>query len=170
MRTARRLLPLIALPLALLLSGCPYESSEPLSPPGPASLDARLFGAWTCRLGEDEKDARVTFMAFDAQQYVLLWEQKDETPAVLRAHASELAGRPFLNFQVPDPPDRPAERSWSFARYTLEGERLRFTAIKGEAFPKALAPAELRAGVEKRVEEAALYEPLAECRRVKEEK
>jgi hypothetical protein len=170
MRTARRLPSLAALPLALLLCGCPYESSEPLSPPGEGSLDARLFGRWTCRLGEAEKDARVTFLAFDAQQYVLLWEQSGEEAAVLRAHRSELHGLPFLNFQVPDPPDRPAERSWSFARYTLEGQNLRFTAIKGEAFPKALPPAELRAALEKRADDPTLYEPLAECHKVKEEK
>ena len=170
MGAARRCWPLAALPLALLLSGCPYESSEPLSPPGEASLDARLFGAWTCRLGEDEKTARVTFLAFDARQYVLLWEQKDETPALLRAHKSELGGLPFLNFQVPDPPDRPAERTWSFARYTFEGERLHVTAVKDDAFPRGLAPAELRAGIEKRAADPALYEPLAECRRLEEGK
>jgi hypothetical protein len=170
MRTARRLLPLATLPLALLLSGCPYESSEPLSPPGEASLDARLFGNWTCRLGEDEKDARVTFLAFDARQYALLWQQKDEEPALLRAHRSELGGLPFLNIQVLDPADRPAERAWSFARYAFEGDQLRFTAIKGETFPKALPPSELRAAVEKRAADPALYEPLAECRKVKDEK
>ena len=170
MRAARRWWSLAALPLALLLSGCPYESSEPLSPPGAASLDARLFGTWSCRLGEDEKAARVTILAFDAQQYVLLWEQPGETPALLRAHKSELGGLPFLNFQVPDPPERPAERTWSFARYTFEGERLHVTAVTDDAFPKGLALAELRAGIEQRSADPALYEPLAECRKVKEEK
>lgn len=166
----RRALLLAALPLALLLGGCPYESSEPLTPPGEGVFDARLFGRWTCRLGEDEKDTRVTFVAFDAHQYALLWEQAGEPPTVARAHRGVFGGVPFLNFQFPEPLERPDERTWSFARYELEGDRLTLTAVKSEAFPKGTRPAEARAAVERRAEDPALYEPLADCRRVEDGK
>lgn len=162
----RRLLTLAALPLALLLSGCPYESPEPLTPPGEGVFDARLFGPWTCRLDDDEKDVRVTFLAFDAHQYVLLWEQPGEPATVARAHRGVLAGVPFLSFQFPEPPDRPDERTWSFARYGLEGDGLSLTAVKSEAFPKGSLPVDVKTALERRGSDPALYEPLAECRRV----
>jgi hypothetical protein len=152
--------------LALVLSGCPYESKEPIAPVESAVLDSGLTGPWRCLSDgakDDDKTARITFTPFDEHQYVVNLEAPGEDLAACRAHAVKLRDVKFLSIQMLE--GKP-EAQWALLRYAFIDSdllKLRFVADK---LLMGKTPAEARALIEKNLEAPELYEPGYVCVRI----
>lgn len=152
--------------LALVLSGCPYESKEPIAPVESAVLDASLHGGWRCLSSGESNEGKtttVTFWPFDGHQYAVSVDLPDEGLILFRAHAVKLRAAQFLNFQALSGDDA----GWSLLRYALvDGDLLRLRFVSDKLLSKDNTVPEVRALIEKNVEAPDLYEPGYICVRL----
>jgi hypothetical protein len=154
--------------LALVLSGCPYESKEPIAPVESAVLDASLNGRWRCLSSASEsnegKTTTVTFWPFDRHQYAVSVDMPDEGLVLFRAHAVKVSAAQFLNFQALTGEE---DGGWSLLRYTLvDGDLLRLRFVSDKLLSKDNTVSEVRALIEKNLEAPELYEPGYVCVRL----
>lgn len=153
--------------LALLLMGCPYESSEPLTPLASSALDPRLTGAWRCLQSTEDQTWRVTFTPFDEHQYVVSLQEpptEKEEFGLLHAYAGKLGEVSVLSLQELGPDKDGKPRDWSWLRYTLvDGDLLRLRFVSDKPLKPAKTPAEARALVEKQLASPDLYEEGFVC-------
>lgn len=158
--------------LALVLMGCPYESSEPLTPLASSALDAHLTGTWRCLQSTEEQTSRVTFTPFDEHQYVLSLQQpptEKEEFGLMHAYAGKLGQASVLSLQELGPDNDGKPHAWSWLRYTLvDGDLLRLRFLSDKPLKPAKTPAEARALAEKQLDTPELYEEGFVCVRVPE--
>ncbi len=164
-RPPRRLALALVAALAFL-SGC-YESSRPLGPADRGQVDPELLGEWACRsAGKDPKDASLAVLAYDDRRFVLRWREGDETTH-WAAHSSIVGGGLLYNVRELKPDGRATKwvflRALSPARGELSLSVVKDEALKGLAEPAALGE------IRRRVNDEALYEPWASCRRPPEQ-
>jgi hypothetical protein len=127
----------VSMVLLALATGCPFTSKVPVGEPGRRSFDARLIGSWT-GVDHDRDTVRIAVFPFNDAEYYVELTEGGGAPSRYRAFVFDAGGQPFL--QINEISTDPAPEEYSFARYTLSGDRelsLRFVGEK--IVPKALA-------------------------------
>jgi len=108
---------LFSLPLLVLLTGCPYESRNPLSLPAEAKIDNKLIGKWKLEDKEKGDAGLVTISRFNnTELLIILEEDGKKEQEMMRGFVTSIAGEKFLNLQ--DIKGGYEARRWTFARYT----------------------------------------------------
>jgi hypothetical protein len=162
-RSTARALGLLCIPplLCLLLAGCPYSSDDPLSDPGSAGLDPRLYGTWIIA-GEDGQEGTLTIRAFDGHGMAACSVGSAGTEVALyRLFVTTIDGAAFLNIrELGDDPG-----GWFFARYLFDGDRLVLRLIDdalfdGRAFP---TPRDRLAFIALHLADPLLYAPAGQA-------
>jgi hypothetical protein len=147
--------------LALVLMGCPYESSEPLTTLASSVIDARLAGTWRCLMSSEDDVDRMTFTPFDEHQYVVAFQDAEEEGKVglLRAYAGRLGEASFLSIQELGSSADGKPPGWTWVRYSIvDGDLLRLRIVESELLDDKVTPAEARAIVEKHLDSPELYD------------
>jgi hypothetical protein len=149
-----------------MLGGC-YDFDAPLDPDPTRALDPALLGTWRCLPfdeGADQEPANFVFAASTRERFYSIAFEPGER---FEAHASEVAGRSFLNVRQVEPAGQ--ERSWMFARYAfllpdvLHLELVKNTRLRGVEETSA----SLRAALERLDGQGEPYENFCVCVRAK---
>jgi hypothetical protein len=153
--------------LLILLSGCPYESSVPLSSPDKAEIDPVLIGTWIFTDKEKKKDYEIPFIAFNDHEYLIVLSNDEETDYI-RAFTTEIAGRRFLNYKKLHVDGSPEK--YGFLRYEIQNDRLYVHTVEDDLITKEFEnPAQLYDHVKKHIADERLYSPFAVFRRARTE-
>jgi len=128
----------VLLTLALLLTGCPFESTVPIGDPEAGSLDSRLTGLW---FWTDPTTGSVTefhILQFNSSEYYVETLEEYSVTGRFRMYIVTVGGQPFLSINDITEDDEPG--SFLFARYSVsetDGLSLRF--VGDDAIPESLA-------------------------------
>jgi hypothetical protein len=118
----------------ILLTGCPYESREPLSVPADAKIDGRLLGRWKY---EDKESKEVGFLAIsrfsDTELLIVVEENGKKVPDMMRGFVTAVEGRNFLNLQ--EIKGSYGDRKWIFVSYEAGDCSLTFRAVNDSLAP-----------------------------------
>ncbi len=129
--TRRRFYRALSLLAALLLSGCPYTSDEPLSDPASAVIDPSLVGTWRTRVDESGERQDIVFLPFNDHEMVFsAVDGASGDVSLSRIFVTVIGGERFLNMQELKADGAP----WFFARCTIEGERCILTFLDDGLF------------------------------------
>lgn len=135
---------LFSLLLLLLLTGCPYESRNPLGMPAGAKIDEKLLGKWKYEDKENGEAGLVTISRFnDSELLLVLEEEGKKERQMLRGFVTNIAGRKFLNLQ--EIQGGYETRQWIFASYTTGDCSLTYRVVNDSLVPAGKAP-ELSSG------------------------
>jgi hypothetical protein len=130
--------PLLLLPAALLLGGCPFESRVPLADPDPTRFEERLAGEWTAIDETGGDTTAVTILRFNRAEYLVELQERDSEEGRFRAYVIDLGGEPILQLNELETGDRAP--AYVFARYALDaGGRLHLRFIGDRIVPDSLA-------------------------------
>jgi hypothetical protein len=131
---SRRTLALIAIAaFAVMLSGCPFSSDQPLADPRAAAAEPALAGTWRMQDPESGEWNVLTIFAFDEHEMVGFAPEKDsDKVSAFRLFVTEVGAERFLNVQELGASDT----SWFFARFTVAGDRMLLTVVDDELFSK----------------------------------
>lgn len=158
---------LLLLPAALALQACVYSSPVPLADPSEAVFDEALLGTWLAvedtgeLLTVADTQGALIHVARDTGNGYAVSHRRDGEDDHGHVYVVALEGVRFLTI-IDDDGDGPV---YSFARYTLEGDRLtvRFIANRGAGEERGLTgtfatSAELQEAVRARLHDPLLYE------------
>lgn len=115
-------------------TGCPFEAKVPIGKASPASLDPRLFGAWTDTSADS---ARILVLPFNETEYYVEVTEKDGRRDHYRVAPITLAGRQML--QVNELSAQATPDGYVFARCSLTPDGALSLRFVGEKIvPKSL--------------------------------
>lgn len=169
-------LPIVLFVVCLTLPAC-YDFDFPLDPKPVLPVDARLVGDWRCLAVEaDLEDAPGILHIARRGENIARWtftsSGSDAVPkggeperSEYDVHGSAVGGGVLLNaLELGEK----ANGKWNVVRHTfLLPDVVRLQVVNDEALPKVADPAALRALIEKRVEDPAIYTDLLVCVRAK---
>jgi hypothetical protein len=142
--------------LTLALSGCPFTSPTPLSDPGTARPDPLLAGTWKTQDPETGEWNELSILPFNEHEMVGFAPDRNggKTDA-FRVFSTVIAGESFLNFQELGGKDE----GWYYARYQIDGERLRLKIVDDGLFEKRRfsSSADLREFIRQHLSDPLLY-------------
>jgi hypothetical protein len=149
-----RFAPLVVLTLALC--GCPFTSPTPLSDPGSARPDPNLVGYWRTQDPETGEWNALSILPFNDHEMVGF--APDGTGGKIdafRVFPTTIGVESFLNFRQLGGDDE----GWYFARYQIEGNRLRLKIVDDGLFEKRQfsSSADLREFVRQNLSDPLLY-------------
>jgi hypothetical protein len=132
----------------LLLAGCPYESTEPMSAPAGAEIDGKLLGRWQYEDKATKEVGFLTISQFNENEVLIVMEEEGKkSPDTMRAFVTDIDGRKFLNVQ--EVKGKYQDRKWMFVSYKTGDCSLTFRVVND-----SLAPA----GREKELGSRQVYE------------
>ena len=142
--------------LVLSLGGCPFTSSRPLSDPAAARTDSRITGTWRTQDPETGEWNALTILPFNGSEMVGFAsdDAKGKIDA-FRVFRTAIGSESFLNFQQLGGKDE----GWYFARYEVDGDRLRMKIIDDGLFEKRqfASSADLREFIRQHLSDPLLY-------------
>ena len=137
------------------LCGC-FESSVPLGPPERVMVNPGFVGAWKCERAKGT--VAVTILPYDGSRYYV--ESTDGKETVRYAAHASIVGGALLHSVKPLDGDK-----WFFVRAVSPVDsELVLSVVRGEAL-KDLDEAGALREIRRRVNDEALYEPWAKCRK-----
>jgi hypothetical protein len=148
----------IFLMMAILICGCPYHSTNPLSPVESAKVDRSLLGVWEVR--ENEKPTgTLRILKFNDQEVLILAYEKGKLLShIFRAFTIDIRGKKFINLQTIGE-EKSDNEKWLLANYFIDGDELKYRLLSDKLFTnEVMTPQELRHLVEQNLENRALYE------------
>lgn len=132
MKTRRTLQFLFLLPLAILMTGCPYSSEVPLGDPQESVIDPALLGKWvTCHQGDVVSTDTLWIMEFNRHEYLIVFNQSREGKCLIecgRGFITVIDKTKILNFTGLGEPAR-----FNFNRYEMKGS-LMITSSASDQF------------------------------------
>lgn len=152
-----------------LASGC-YEAAFPLDPVPLVDVDPGVPGTWRCLpLGGDADDAPALLTVTPAARphaYDVMWQEEGDRPDRYEAYASRLSTVTFLNVREQreaGPPGR-----WFFMRANLLRPAVLHLQVVADTTMRGVpaTAADVRAALERRRDDDALYTEAAVCARV----
>jgi hypothetical protein len=120
----------------LLLTGCPYESREPLSSPADAKMDGKLLGRWKYEDKESKEVGFLTVLRFNDTEVLIVTEEGGKkVPDMMRGFVTTVEGRNFLNIQ--EMKGAYGDRKWIFVSYTIGACDLTYQVVNESLVPAA---------------------------------
>jgi hypothetical protein len=153
----------------LLLPGC-YESDLALDSSPQLAVDTAVIGTWRCLpldADADEEPATLTVKRGSDRNYAVEWQEGTKTPDRYEAFASSVGGSVLVNVQqVKGGGER---GKWVYVRYTLlRPNALELQVVADEALKGTeKSRAALRAAIEQRSGQPALFQDFGVCARAK---
>jgi hypothetical protein len=118
----------------LLLAGCPYESSEPLSAPADAKIDGKLLGRWKYEDRESKEAGFLTISRFNDRELLIVVEENgNKVPDMMRGFVTAVEGGNFLNLQ--EIRGAFGERKWIFVNYEAGECSLTYKVVNDSLAP-----------------------------------
>lgn len=151
-----------ALAIALVLTACPY-SGIPLGDPDPAAFEEGLLGDWVAigEPGQPQPEMEtLTVLRFNRAEYLIVTDDaKSDSTTYMRAFATRVGHALFLNLQDQPVSRHPGADSVTYAllRVRLTGNEL-FLHMVADSVGAPRTSAELTAVLERRLDEAAIYD------------
>jgi len=142
--------------LVLSLGGCPFTSSHPLSDPAAARPDSRITGTWRTQDPETGEWNALTILPFNDTEMVGFASDDGKGKIdAFRIFRTAIGSESFLNFQQLGGKDE----GWYFARYQVDGDRLRIKIVDDGLFEKRqfASSADLREFVRQHLSDPLLY-------------
>jgi hypothetical protein len=167
----------IALFVACLTLPACYDFDFPLDPKPVLPIDTRLVGDWRClAIDADLEDPPGILQVARRGESIARWtftssgseaapNGGDPERSEYDVHGSAVGGDVLLNaLELGEK----ANGKWNLVRYSfLLPDVVRLQVVNDEALPKVASAAALRALIEKRVEDPAIYKDLLVCVRAK---
>ena len=125
----------VAVPVlaCFLLAGC-LDFSQPLGPVGESFIESGLVGAWGCVSADEPEPASLTIRDFDGKQYLFELVDGDGKTERMRAHATRIGERAFLNVIAMGEDGEDPE--WWYLEYTLAETGPSFRHVDPRPFAK----------------------------------
>ncbi len=146
----------------LLLTGCPYESREPLGTPAGAKIDGKLMGRWKYEDKESKEVGFLTISRFnDAELLIVIEEYGKQVPDMMRGFVTTVEGRNFLNLQ--EIKVAYGERKWIFISYEAGDCSLTYRVVNESLAPagKALTSSQVSELIGKNLTNKNIYDEPA---------
>ena len=124
-RSFSSILPLVV--SLLLLTGCPYESTVPLSSPGLARIDSDLIGKWMMEDKESKESAALTISRFNEKELLIIISEEGREAETLRAFVTLIGNQKFLNLQ--EMRGAYEDRKWMFVNYSIKDCALTYRLV-----------------------------------------
>ncbi len=118
----------LCLVMLLFLSGCPYESREPLGALADGKIDGKLLGRWKYEDKEHKEAGFITISRFnDRELLIVIEENGKKIPDMMRGFVTMVEGRNFLNLQ--ELKGAYGDRKWIIVNYKTDDGSLTYRVV-----------------------------------------
>ncbi len=140
---------LVSLFVAVLLTACVPELTNPLTVPGAQALDKTLFGSWILHdkeehsflhIGQEEGGKNFSILIVD------IHKPQTISSRVYRGHNSSVGDKVYLNIEVLD--DKNKLKAYMLVRYSVAGSDLKISLVDTSSIEKAIKAGKLAGKVD----------------------
>jgi len=160
----------VLIPLSfLLLTGCPYQSSVPLSAPDLAKINSELIGKWSAEDKEGKEVGTVTISQFNERELLIIIDGGKDEAEAMRGFVTSVGSEKFLNVQ--EVTGAYEGREWMFVNYTVKDCSLIYRVVSDSLLKDKTrgvsSQKKLYDFIKKNVENKELYDEEVKLSRVK---